>query len=140
MAPEIELLIAGGGLNGLALGIACAGAGLDCAVIDREDPARMVAGGFDGRSSAIAYGSQQMLAALGVWPGLASEAEAILEIRVADANAPLFLHYDHRDLGEAPLGWIVENQVLRRALMERAQSLPSLTLIAPVAVSAVAAT
>ena len=140
MAPEIELLIAGGGLNGLALGIACAGAGLDCAVIDREDPARMVAGGFDGRSSAIAYGSQQMLAALGVWPGLASEAEAILELRVADANAPLLLHYDHRDLGEAPLGWIVENQVLRRALMERAQSLPSLTLIAPVAVSAVAAT
>ena len=98
MSDDAELLIAGGGLNGLLLGIACAGAGLASALVDREDLAAMLDQGFDGRSSAIAYGSQQVLAALGLWPRLPAEAEPIREIRVADDNAPLFLHYDHREL------------------------------------------
>jgi 2-octaprenyl-6-methoxyphenol hydroxylase len=141
MADDFDLLIAGGGLNGLVLGIACAGAGLACAVVDRQDPAVMTATGFDGRTSALAYGSQQVLSAVGLWPAIASEAEPILEIRVADDDAPLFLHYDHRELGsDAPLGWIVENQVLRRALLDHARSLPSLTLLAPLEVQAVETT
>ncbi len=141
MSDDFELLIAGGGLNGLLLGIACAGAGLAVAIVDRQDPAAMLDAGFDGRSSAIAYGSQQVLAALGLWPLVAAEAEPILEIRVADDNAPLFLHYDHRELGtDAPLGWIVENRVLRRALVEHARTLPALSLLAPLAVGAAFAT
>jgi 2-octaprenyl-6-methoxyphenol hydroxylase len=138
MGFDAELLIAGGGLNGLLLGIACAGAGLGVALVDRENPAAMLDQGFDGRSSAIAYGSQQVLSALGLWPRIAAGAEPILEIRVADDNAPLFLHYDHRELGtEAPLGWIVENRVLRRALIEHAQSLSTLAFLAPLEVSGV---
>jgi 2-octaprenyl-6-methoxyphenol hydroxylase len=138
MTDDVELLIAGGGLNGLLLGIACAGAGLACAVVDREDPAAMLDQGFDGRSSAIAYGSQQVFQAIGLWPAIAAEAEPIREIRVADDNAPLFLHYDHRELGtDEPLGWIVENRVLRRALLDRARALPSLELVAPCELAAV---
>ena len=140
MGDDAELLIAGGGLNGLLLGIACAGAGLTVALVDREDPAAMLDQGFDGRSSAIAYGSQQVLSAIGLWPLLVGEAEPIREIRVADDSAPLFLHYDHRELGtDAPLGWIVENRVLRRALIEQARALPTLAFLAPLAVDAVAA-
>jgi 2-octaprenyl-6-methoxyphenol hydroxylase len=138
MGDDAELLIAGGGLNGLLLGIACAGAGLDVALVDREDPATMLDRSFDGRSSAIAYGSQQVLSALGLWPLIAAEAEPILEIRVADDNAPLFLHYDHRELGaDAPLGWIVENRVLRRTLIEHVRSLPTLAFFAPLEVGGV---
>ena len=61
MSEDAELLIAGGGLNGLVLGIACAGAGLPCAIVDRLSPVAMSRADFDGRSSAIAYGSQQVL-------------------------------------------------------------------------------
>jgi 2-octaprenyl-6-methoxyphenol hydroxylase len=140
MSHDLELLIAGGGLNGLLLGIACAGAGLACAVVDREEPAAIVAQSFDGRSSAIAYGSQQVMQALGLWPTIAAEAEPILEIRVADDDAPLFLHYDHRELQtDAPLGWIVENRVLRGALIAHARALPNLALLAPLEVGTVAA-
>jgi 2-octaprenyl-6-methoxyphenol hydroxylase len=140
MVKEVELLIAGGGLNGLVLGIACAGAGLDCVVVDRQDLAVPETADFDGRSSALAYGSQQVLDAIGVWPALAGEAEPILEIRVADNNAPLFVHYDHRDLGRAaPLGWIIENRILRRVLVAHARALPSLAVLAPVAVGSITA-
>jgi 2-octaprenyl-6-methoxyphenol hydroxylase len=140
MADDAELLIAGGGLNGLALGIACAGAGLDTILVDRQNLDATVAETFDGRASAIAYGSKLVLEAIGIWPGIAAEAEPIREIRVADDDSPLFLHYDHRDLGEdIPLGYIVENRVLRRTLLARARELPALTLTYPRAVASVEA-
>lgn len=134
---RVELIVVGGGLVGLTLGIACAEAGIEVAVIDREDPAVMLAEPFDGRSTAIAHGSQQVLSGIGLWLLVASEAQPILEIRVADSASPLFLHYDHRDLGDLPLGYIVENRVLRRALVERAAALPSLRYLAPAGVARV---
>src|SRR6185437_4285924 len=99
---------------------------------------------FDGRTSAIAYGSHRVLDGIGVWPSLAGEAEPIREIRVADDDSPLFLHYDHRDLASGdgdppPLGYIVENRVLRRALLARARALPGLRLSTPRSVAAVEA-
>src|ERR1041385_4588881 len=135
MADHAELIIAGGGLNGMLLAVACAGAGLSAIVIDRQDPAAMTTDRYDGRTSAIAYGSRLVFDGIGLWPAIEGEAEPIREIRVADDDSPLFLHYDHRDLGGgAPLGYIVENRVLRRALFDRAAILPSLKLLAPRAV------
>lgn len=135
MEDDVELVIAGGGLTGLLLGVACAGVGLPVAVIDREDPATMLGDTFDGRTSAIAYGSRLVFGGIGLWDEIAPEAEPIREIRVADDNSPLFLHYDHAELGEEnggnPLGYIVENRVLRRVLINRARTLPSLRLLAP---------
>ena len=138
VTEDVELLIAGGGLTGLMLGVVCAGAGLEVAVVDRQEPAAMQEGQFDGRSSAIAYGSQNVLDAIGLWPELAGHAEPIREIRVADDSSPLFLHYNHRELGTlTPLGYIVENHLLRRALFHYASSLPTLTLLAPLEVGSV---
>ncbi len=137
MQRRVELIIVGGGLTGLSLAIACAAAGIEVAVIDREDPAATLAEPYDGRTTAIAHGSRQVLEGIGLWPLVAAESEPILEIRVADGASPLFLHYDHRDLGTAPLGFIVENRVLRRALLERARALPSLLHLAPLAVERV---
>jgi 2-octaprenyl-6-methoxyphenol hydroxylase len=134
MVDDGELVIAGAGLNGMLLAVACAGAGLSVAVVDPQDPAAMLDDGFDGRTSAIAYGSRLVLDGIGLWPDIAGDAEPIREIRVVDDGSPLFLHYDHRDLGDghepaAPLGYIVENRVLRRALLQRAGVLPMLRLM-----------
>jgi 2-octaprenyl-6-methoxyphenol hydroxylase len=140
MTDDAELVIAGAGLTGMLLGLACAGAGLSVAVVDPQDPSAMLSPGFDGRTSAIAYGSRLVFDGIALWPDIAAEAEPIREIRVADDNSPLFLHYDSRDLGgDTPLGYIVENRVLRLALYERARALPNLQLIAPRRIEAVEA-
>jgi 2-octaprenyl-6-methoxyphenol hydroxylase len=133
----LDAVVVGGGLAGLACGVALASGGLEVAVVDREDPAATLDAGFDGRTSAIAWGAQRVLDGIGVWAGAAAWAEPILEIRVADQDAPLFLHYDHADLGDAPLGYIVENRILRRALLSRAAALPTLRHLAPAAVARV---
>src|SRR5713226_9434270 len=114
MADDAELVIAGAGLTGMLLGLACAGAGLQVAIVDPQDPAAMLDRGFDGRTSAIAYGSRLVFDGVGLWPEIAAEAESIREIRVADDDSPLFLHYDSADLGPGvgagtPLGYIVGN-------------------------------
>src|SRR5437764_4395665 len=80
------------------------------------------------------YGSQHVLKGIDVWDALAPYAQRIREIRVADGNSPLFLHYDRADIEAEALGYIVENRLLRGALQARAETLPSLTLHAPSAV------
>jgi 2-octaprenyl-6-methoxyphenol hydroxylase len=132
--------VVGGGLSGLSLAIACAAAGIEVVVIDRQDPATLLAAPYDGRTTAVAYGSQQVLSAIGVWDALARDAEPIREIRVADGAAPFFLHYDHRELGDNPLGYIIENRLLRRGLDARTRQLERLTLLAPLAVDGAAYT
>lgn len=111
-----EVVVVGGGMVGLSLALGLAGAGVPVALIERAKLSDMAAATFDGRGSAVAAGSQRILDGLGLWDGLADEAEPILEIRVADGTSPLFMHYDHKEIGDGPLGWIVENAVTRRAL------------------------
>ncbi len=132
----VDVLIVGGGMVGLSLAVALSGAGLAVTVIDREDPATHLEAAFDGRSSAIAQGSQQALAAIGLWPGLAAHAQPILDIRVSDGRvgrgaSSLFLHYDHRDLDHGPLGHIVENRAIRALLYAYTLDRPGLTMLAP---------
>ncbi len=128
---DCDLLINGGGLVGLALGIATADAGLRAIVVDADDPARMLSAPYDGRASAIAYASQQALDAIGAWRHVAGQAEAILDIRVTDGASPLFLHYDHSTLDGAPFGYMVENRHLRQALNKRALEMSGLEMVAP---------
>lgn len=128
---RFDVVIAGGGLVGLGLAAALGGAGLSVAVVDRERPEVAAADPFDGRGSAIAWGSMRVLRAIGLGPCLDAHGAAINEIRVSDGASPLFLHYDHREVADHPLGVIVENRHLRRALYARLAELPCVRLIAP---------
>ena len=123
-----DILIIGGGLVGLSFAIAAAHHGLDVCLVDREDPAAMLDEPFDGRASAIAHASFELLSATGVWPELAADAQPIHDIRVSDGDSRLFLHFDHRDLGDEPFGYMVENRAMRRALFTVARAHGRITL------------
>jgi 2-octaprenyl-6-methoxyphenol hydroxylase len=136
-----EVLIVGGGMVGMTLACALAGAGVEVAMIDRERPSAQAAPGYDGRASAIAHASAEALKGIGIWPLLEPHASPIVDIRVADGHpmrgvSPLFLHYDHREVGDAPFGYIVENRHIRTALAAFAAGLAGLTLLAPAEVTA----
>jgi 2-octaprenyl-6-methoxyphenol hydroxylase len=128
-APDYDVLIVGGGMVGLTLAAALGGAGTAVGVVDRAEMEATTDPGFDGRASAIAAGSRAVLDAIGVWPTMARHAGPILEIRVTDGSSPLFLHYDSRELGDGPLGHIVENRHIRRALLDRLTALRSVRII-----------
>ena len=107
---QAEVLIHGGGMVGLTLGIALAGAGVEVIVLDKADPAATVTAAYDGRVSAITHGSRLALSTIGLWHRIARHGEPILDIRVSDGSSPLFLHFDHRAVGDEPFGYIVENR------------------------------
>ncbi|MGE5539976.1 MAG: UbiH/UbiF/VisC/COQ6 family ubiquinone biosynthesis hydroxylase [Gemmatimonas sp.] len=139
--PFLDAIIVGGGLVGLGLAAALGGAGMKIAVIDRETPATVLDPVFDGRTSAIAQGSRRILEATGIWARVAPEAEPILDIRVSEDRSLLFIHFDHREVADAhgaePMGHIVENRVIRKALFDRVADLDSVWLLAPMMVTKV---
>ncbi|MBU6297784.1 MAG: FAD-dependent monooxygenase [Alphaproteobacteria bacterium] len=137
MTKTVDTIIGGGGMVGLALGIALAKGGLDVVVADPVPEARALAAGFDGRVSALAFASVRMFKALGIWDHLAPHAQPIDDILVTDAKlgappSPFSLHFDHRELG-APLGFIAENRHIRSALFAAARGVTNLQLMSPAA-------
>ncbi|MDZ7709142.1 MAG: FAD-dependent monooxygenase [Roseovarius sp.] len=123
MNYDSDLLIVGGGLNGPALALAAAQSGLSSTVIDAlPEPTRKNAA-FDGRAYALALASVRLLRNLGVWDRVADNAQPMLEIKVSDGRAgegpaPFFLHFDHAEIEEGPMGHMLEDRFLRRALIE----------------------
>lgn len=134
MEHDADILIVGGGLNGPALGLALAQAGLTVAVIDaRPAPARAEAG-FDGRAYALAIASKRLLGAIGVWQHLAGNFQPILKIKASDGvagqgPAPFFLTFDHAEMEEGPMGFMVEDRHLYAAFLAAMRATRNLTLI-----------
>jgi 2-octaprenyl-6-methoxyphenol hydroxylase len=127
-ASRFDLIVIGGGLTGLALAGAVAGAGLRVLLIEQRALELTTAPPFDGRVTAIGRGSRYLLEGIGVWRHLADHAQPILDIEVGERHSPLAVHYDHKDVGDEPLGHIVENRTLRRALLRRTGELAGGTL------------
>jgi 2-octaprenyl-6-methoxyphenol hydroxylase len=125
-----DVLIVGGGLVGGTLACALARHGIEVAVIDGTDPKALLAAEYDGRCSAIALACQKVLDAVGLWDLMADETQPIRDIRVADGQSPLFLHYWEEDAG-GPMGYMAENRSLRKAILKMLPTLPSATLLAP---------
>ncbi|MCR9215014.1 MAG: UbiH/UbiF/VisC/COQ6 family ubiquinone biosynthesis hydroxylase [Proteobacteria bacterium] len=134
--PNADLIVVGGGLNGLPLAIAVAAAGLTVVVLEKEAPIDLVDAGFDGRVSAIAHASRNLFRMTGIWDHVEAK-EPMLDIRITDGPSKFFLHYDHRQLGDEPFGHMVENRHLRQALYKRASEVDSLTVVAPAEYEAV---
>lgn len=132
-----EVAVIGGGMVGTTIAAILARAGLETVLVDREHPAKLTGADYDGRASAIAHSSQRLLATGGLWTHMAPEAQPILEIRVSDGGSPLFLHFDHEDLGDEPLGYMVENRHTLSALHREAAASPNLRILAPRAAQAV---
>ena len=123
MKHDCDILIVGGGLSGPILALALAQAGLHVTVIDALKEKLRKNAAFDGRSYAIALTSQRLLNGIGVWDKVADNSQPILDIKVSDGRAgegpsPFFMHFDHAEIEEGPMGYMVEDRYLRRALMD----------------------
>ncbi len=123
---DTDIIIAGGGLNGLTLALALRSAGFAVTVVDPTQQSTRGAADFDGRSYALAIASQRVLSALGVWETL-DAVQPILGIKVTDGRAgegpsPLMLEFDHAEIEEGPMGFMVEDRHLRPALLIAAET------------------
>jgi 2-octaprenyl-6-methoxyphenol hydroxylase len=123
-----DVIIVGGGMVGMSLGIALAQSQLTIAVVERDDLQSQLLPAFDGRVSAISHGSERVMRSIGVWPYMEAHGQPIYDIRVADGDSLAHVHYNYKEVGELPMGHMVENRHIRAALLRRAEELSLLTI------------
>jgi 2-octaprenyl-6-methoxyphenol hydroxylase len=121
-----DIIIAGGGVAGLALGLALKRAHGEGVSVALHDPAFARTGG-DSRAYAIAAGARRMLDALGVWDNIASGAQALTAMEITDSRLdepvrPLFLSFEGEVAPGEPFAHMVEGGPLTAALKLAAQA------------------
>ena len=129
MSFDTDILIVGGGLNGPALALALADGGFDVTVIDAMPDGARAEADFDGRGYALALASKRLLSAIGVWPQVGDQAQPILDIKVTDGRpgqgpGPWMLHFDHAEIEEGPMGFMLEDRFLYRAFLDAMKAHP----------------
>jgi 2-octaprenyl-6-methoxyphenol hydroxylase len=120
-----DVVIGGAGFAGLALAIAlrqALGGGFTVAVVD---PA-LGHPSTDARASAIAAAARRLLETIGIWNGVAHEAQPILDMRITDSRLndvmrPVFLTFDGDVEPGEPFAHMVENPPLIAALVAKAE-------------------
>jgi 2-octaprenyl-6-methoxyphenol hydroxylase len=132
MTQDYDIAIVGGGLNGPTLALAAAQSGLRVVMLDARTDQLRKNSKFDGRAYALALASKRLLTAIGIWDSVADTAEAMLNIRVSDGRSgagasPFFMDFDHAEIEEGPMGYMVEDRHLRYSLQTAVQKHPEIS-------------
>jgi 2-octaprenylphenol hydroxylase len=117
-----DVMIIGGGPVGACAGALLARAGLTVTLIEPSPPAPIPAGSApEVRVVALSRASERTLRAAGAWAGLEGArlcAYERMRIWHESGTVAQALVFDAADVGEPNLGYILENRLLQRALLE----------------------
>lgn len=128
---DCDVLIAGGGAVGSALACALSELPLDVVLVELQQPQLLAQPSFDARVTALANGSQQILAALSLWPELKGYTEAIRTIHISERGRFGAARISAAEERVPALGYTVENQALGSVLWERLRRAQRFTALAP---------
>ena len=122
----MDAVVAGGGVVGAAAALMLAREGLQVALVDPKAPAPWSREQRDLRVFAFAPDNAALLNGLGAWQQVqAARVKADRGMRVWDAAAGAPLVFNAAALGQAQVGWIVENGLLADALWQACLLYPS---------------
>ncbi|MDR0781330.1 MAG: UbiH/UbiF/VisC/COQ6 family ubiquinone biosynthesis hydroxylase [Pseudomonadales bacterium] len=120
---DFDIIIAGGGMVGLAQALALADAPLRIALVEQHPPAPpppLDGACFDNRVSALTPASAAFLRELEVWDALAElRLCPYTRMQVWDADGTGAITFDARDLHLDALGYLVENTLVSAVLAQR---------------------
>jgi len=128
---DADVIVIGGGLAGLTLTALLGQYNIHVICIDRDNPERTLKGSYDGRTTAISFGSQRVLKTAGIWPSIEKEACPIKEIQILDNGSPVLLDFKAEEVEAKAFGWIAENKMIRQALYQKIKQLKTVQHMAP---------
>ncbi len=86
---------------------------------------------FDDRSIALSYGSRRIFESLQLWQAIEPQVEAIKTIHVSDRGHLGATRLHHNEERVEALGYVAENKVVGRVLMDAVQQLPHVDWYCP---------
>ncbi len=127
---DYDIAIIGAGPTGLSFALSLKASGLNVVVIDKQPKATLAAPEYDGREIALTHLSKQTMQAHGSWQAL--EPDTISEIKYAkvmDGTSPYTLNFDLPPTANRPLGYLVSNHLIRKAIFETFDAQQAATLM-----------
>ncbi len=125
-----DIIIIGGGPAGLSFARSLKNSGLDILIIEKQPEKILAAPAYDGREIALTHLSKEIMQQLGAWDRIPTEHLAhIREAKVMDGNSPYSLHFNHEEVNEETLGYLVSNHAIRTALYEEVKQCDNVTLL-----------
>jgi ubiquinone biosynthesis UbiH/UbiF/VisC/COQ6 family hydroxylase len=135
---ECDIAVIGAGPAGLAFTRGLAGSGLSVVMAERSPEAAIADPAFDGREIALTHRSQRILRELDAWGRIpAEEMSPLREALVMDGTSPVSLSFTPETRAAPPLGMLVPNHLIRRALYQSVQAAGCARILAGVAVASV---
>lgn len=131
---DCDILIVGAGLVGLSLAVALHQTSLRLGLIDARS-VQVQADQDDGRASAIALGSVQILDQIGAWKRMQQlGVSPIHQIQISDEGFTPVVTLKREELGLEALGYVVENWVTLQALNQVLEQQETLNILRPATV------
>ena len=137
---DCDIAIVGAGPAGLALARSLADTSLHIVLLERQSCEQLADPVFDGRDIALTYLSRRLLCQLGAWEHIAPAEIAPLQCaRVLDGDSFRTLDFGDARTDAEPLGWLIANRLIRKALYKVTAPLDRVALRCGVAVERVVA-
>lgn len=115
MNQSVDVVVVGGGVVGLSAAIGMQSRGFSTAVVDAGNPLSCT------RVYAINHASQRLLTTLGAWQLIPDESLSPYEhMHVWDASTKACIDFDSRMIGSHTLGFILQESILKQALLTQA--------------------
>lgn len=132
---QVDVLVVGAGMVGLAFACALKDSGLRVTIIERGEPQVFESLGMDCRVSAIVLGNQQILEGLGAWKHL--HGEAMRSMRIWDDQQPGGIRFDGDEIEADALGYLLQNSHLQAALKKTLLPYDNIEILCPATIAKV---
>lgn len=133
---KYDIVIIGAGPVGLAFARSLADAPLKIAMIEKQTLATLENPEYDGRDIALTHLSLKIMKNLGIWQHIdADEVSAIERAKVLDGTSNYSLDFDSKEENFDALGYIIANNVIRRACYAQVKGQENLTLLTEITVT-----
>jgi len=137
---DYDLIIIGGGMVGATLASALRDQSIRIGIIEAYPFGSSSQPSYDDRSIALAYGSRQIFAGMGLWQNLSPQVTPIHQIHVSNSGHFGVARLDRRESRVEALGYVVENRVVGGILSEVISSYENIDLITPAQLSDISVT
>ena len=126
---KFDLVIIGAGPTGLSIACALAKTKLKIAIIEKNSSSKFAKPQIDGRDIALTHRSKNILKKFGIWKFINSKIiSPVKEARILDGDSPRYLHFDHIKTVKDCLGYLIPNQIIRKAIYKKLQTLKKIKI------------